>query len=624
MEPAVTAGSLPNLEIESLPSIFAFPDKPPKKPSSVTGRGRERSSESVNVKQARAIAREIAREEIDQEARVNPRQSYEDMKASLVAEILPILLRQLEPAVMRWARREMESTLPEEVVRLVQETLAITRVEESVQASPQEVTKEPQQERIAAPTELPKVVMDQEHEDTRRWLNLMREASGVTQEVPSPHGGTLGDDVYPGLIELKPLNERFTKVLSYRTYRLRKRDSRYDDEVAQGLSKTARQLKHVMTVPIFTGEDPIAVLAFLKNFKFACDETGVAEGAALPLMKYFMGGEARETMLSYVGRGTGFEDARPGVDVIYSYPEAVNWLLLAYAKESVLQASFREVTQMRQVVGESEDQFAFRLRKAALRCGDAFQERSLMAAYIDGLSSYSQHVVRDDVARNPRMSFQDVRMRAQSLGDTARETHRIHNRFRTNLPPVKSARRVNTISLDSEDYPMGNENAILTVGMGTGTPASSESPPTTAPRDPGDNGLRQDEIPARQPKPVNFAEQGGAYNGVSFARRPSQQKEHARPGYPPKPQGGATRPPLKCLICRKMGHVMTQCRMLPQELRMAIRDAQAKEPYNRQELAFLRALTIQEEEGGAEQENFGSGSSSDSLELTENDQPENQ
>jgi len=44
----------------------------------------------------------------------------------------------------------------------------------------------------------------------------------------------------------------------------------------------------------FTGEDEIAVLAFLKKYKYACDETGVAECAALPLMKYFMGAKPRQ------------------------------------------------------------------------------------------------------------------------------------------------------------------------------------------------------------------------------------------------------------------------------------------------------------------------------------------
>jgi len=100
----------------------------------------------------------------------------------------------------------------------------------------------------------------------------------------------------------------------------------------------------------FTGDDEIAVLAFLKKFKYACDETGVAEGAALPLMKYFMGGEAKATMLTYIGLND--IGAQPGVDSINSYPEAVQWLLLTYARESVLHDASREVREMVQGIGE--------------------------------------------------------------------------------------------------------------------------------------------------------------------------------------------------------------------------------------------------------------------------------
>jgi len=81
--------------------------------------------------------------------------------------------------------------------------------------------------------------------------------------------------------------------LSYKTYRLRDRKEQYDGEVAQQLTKICRRMKHAMSGEEFTCQDEIAVLAFLKKYKYACDETGVAEGAALPLMKYFMGGEAK-------------------------------------------------------------------------------------------------------------------------------------------------------------------------------------------------------------------------------------------------------------------------------------------------------------------------------------------
>jgi len=50
----------------------------------------------------------------------------------------------------------------------------------------------------------------------------------------------------------------------------------------------------------FNGDDEIVFLTFLKKFKYAYNETGVAEGADLPSLKYLMGGEAKAKMLKYI------------------------------------------------------------------------------------------------------------------------------------------------------------------------------------------------------------------------------------------------------------------------------------------------------------------------------------
>lgn len=633
---------LPNLELTALPSSGLFSDRPPKLPplaaaSSSKVTRKQPIPDVISMRDFRVVAREIAREEIKLDRDIHPQQSYEDMRASLISEIVPIVSRHMETRIVDGVYQKLRAAFQAELPLFVRDVVLDMQASLPPQSpqsrrsdvnareeAPLLVPTEPPVQREATPAR-----GDKEHEAARRWVDLMRETTANTRMARDSHLEEHQDSSYPGLEEIKPLNERFTKALSYRTYRLRKRDERYDDEVAQRLAKTARQLKHVMTVPLFTGEDPIAVLAFLKNFKFACDETGVAEGAALPLMKYFMAGEARETMLSYVGRGTGFADARPGIDIIYSYPEAVNWLLLTYAKESVLQTAYRQVTQMRQGMGETEEQFAFRLRKEALRCGDAFLERSLMAIYIDGLSSYSQHVVRDEVSRNPRISFQDVRMRAQSLGDTARETHRHYTRVRNNLIPERTprkvtTRRVNTISLETEPQADATGSGeIFAVGMEGEPPLSSESRASSLTR--GSSGVtrREERTPPTQRQLELNPSDNTQSNGrrVEGYNRPTSRTEYPKTAYP-RPQG-MRRTHVKCLICRKTGHVMTQCRLLPREVRMTIKDAQVRDPFDRQELEQLRALVVEPDTntplGGEEDHSDGdSDASSDAAPHPEN------
>jgi len=616
-EPSIHIDPLPSLGLTTLPSTGLFSDRPPRMPSTATAPAsaalKQPPATAVAPQEIRAIAREVAREIAREEVRIDraihPQAAYDDMRASLISEIVPIVTRQLESVVTERVYTRLKTALRLEIPHLVRDAVTEMQDAEAPLSPLSPRSRAGRNDDAARPVRMEPIGGDppnhdprrenREHEEARRWVDLMRESCAQAPHQERPRAEESLDSSYPGLVEIRPLNERFTKALSYRTYRLRNQDNRYDDEVAQRLSRTARQLRHVMTVPLFTGEDPIAVLAFLKNFKFACDETGVAEGAALPLMKYFMAGEARETMLSYVGRGTGFADARPGIDIINSYPEAVNWLLLAYAKESVLQHAYRQVTQMRQGVAETEDQFAFRLRREALRCGDAFLERSLMAIYIDGLLSYSQHVVRDDVSKNPRMTFQDVRMRAQSLGDTARETQRQHSRLRTN-PPIPTqkrvtTRRVNTISVDEGTLAseQGN-NAVLAVAFGGENTPPLDSVDTT-PIGVSEGGVEAGAT-AHTPtqRQLDFNGSDGGRRDRDRGRPLGQRRE-----YPKTPHSRvypSARTPPRCLVCRKVGHVMTQCRLLPQEVRDSIKAAQAREPYDQNERDMLRTLLVDTEE----------------------------
>ena len=63
-----------------------------------------------------------------------------------------------------------------------------------------------------------------------------------------------------------------------------------------------------------------------------------------------------------------FPDARLGIDCITNYPEAVQWLLPAYATEGLLSKATDGVEAMKQGQTETESQFALRLRLAAMSC----------------------------------------------------------------------------------------------------------------------------------------------------------------------------------------------------------------------------------------------------------------
>ena len=65
------------------------------------------------------------------------------------------------------------------------------------------------------------------------------------------------------------------------------------------LATYAKRMKHSLEEK-FDGNEPIAVLDFLRSFKETADHNKVSEGAAARLMPYFLKGAPKEEYRSYL------------------------------------------------------------------------------------------------------------------------------------------------------------------------------------------------------------------------------------------------------------------------------------------------------------------------------------
>ena len=365
-------------------------------------------------------------------------------------------------------------------------------------------------------------------EDAAQWIALAKHGPSATKE----------EDVHPsqwkgppqtGLEERQPLNIMFRQAVSYRTYRLRRRDRRYDASIADKIGDLAKRLKPSMQCPNFSGEDEIAVLGFLKNYKRACDDTGTTEGMALPLLRYFLTGEALSTFLSYIG--PGLRNSQPGVDCIKSYPEAIQWLLNNYARDAVLSEAHSRVIHLCQGPTETESQFGIRLRVEALRCGDIFDERTLIAMYVDGLKAYTRHIVREAISQNPRMTFQALKSMAQSYGDSHREDRQSAYRTRPSAKNNLAPRR--TIRTDAFIGEPVGDMELYALPVDTAAPLETSLPTTGSP-------------------PISIPSSPGRSTNTSVTSTGS-----------PFPRKYT----LRCYGCKEVGHGIPECPLLTEEQR---------------------------------------------------------
>lgn len=74
------------------------------------------------------------------------------------------------------------------------------------------------------------------------------------------------------------MNELLSNAVKYCRYRLSKTSARYDDDVANELNKRTKKTTVQIKDRTFSGRDPVSIIAFLQNFKTACDACNIHEG----------------------------------------------------------------------------------------------------------------------------------------------------------------------------------------------------------------------------------------------------------------------------------------------------------------------------------------------------------
>ena len=189
-------------------------------------------------------------------------------------------------------------------------------------------------------------------------------------------------------MELRPADDRFSLVCSYRRYRLRLRESRATPGISRNLGVWQRRISHVMQRNTFTGRRPLALLNFLASYKRVLDHNEIPEVGGLLLMHNFLQGDALslfETMMNDAGSDTaGFT----------AWPHAVQFLLETYATDVNIEKAVDDLERIRLDPKETILEFKMRLTKAARELAGAYTQDALMTRFIRNLPHAIKDIVR--------------------------------------------------------------------------------------------------------------------------------------------------------------------------------------------------------------------------------------
>ena len=348
-----------------------------------------------------------------------------------------------------------------------------------------------------------------------------------------------------------PLNDLFTKAVDYRTYRLESRSARYEASTARRINRYRKKLDVQMKTPTFGGQDPIAVLGFLAQFKMACDHNGVSEGAAVWCFQLYLTGQAHAFPQSRLHGNSMAIDAEQR-ELSETYAEVVNFLLRTYATDEVFSKAVGDVTSFCQSSNMTEEVYSNQLWDKALRCGTVFSDRRLKFLFVEGLLPATCAQVRNYLATRPSVDYQAVARYAQAFGETHRSARRQSTSFASPQAQSDSVRRGtrNTrtrpvLSVESiSELPTSRRTEtedILAVTDQSVTPSTHSSPPTSYHLSPASSSAGAPMAPAHQ----------GDVRAYPYGRPVQNQRVRFFNQGPPGP------PP--CRFCLDLTHRQEQC-----------------------------------------------------------------
>jgi len=228
---------------------------------------------------------------------------------------------------------------------------------------------------------------------------------------------------HPGLSELKPTNELYRQVCSYRSYRLTDTSTRRSSRGTGKVRDYIKRMEIRLAQHHFSGSDPIGVLDFLSRFTREAEIQEMSEAQALLSLPHFLSGFARSQY-------EAAERVNPQDGGIAEWPEAVQYLLRNYAQNKYISSAIRDLRDTKQGNNETEKEYAIKLNNAVARCGNVHGTSEVITMFIDGLRPTIRSLVTGFREATSKASYLDVVDFASNHGDAVRAQL-------SNTPPLK-------------------------------------------------------------------------------------------------------------------------------------------------------------------------------------------
>ena len=295
--------------------------------------------------------------------------------------------------------------------------------------------------------------------------------SNVLTEVPNMSGPTVGERAVlgmfcPGLKPHRTMVHAFTKVVDYRAHRLSNTEAVVTPKQAEKLGKAKKSISQTTVSAMFTGEDPIDLLGFLRRMVGSFNMSNVSEGEAALMLPWHLGDTPRRVVEQQQE-----EARRQPVPYAATWPYLVHALITRFLDDQTLREAYDAVASARQKEGEDEDSYCDRLQTAASACHNVFSDEEVVQYFIQGLQPVIRGPVSEKLRERSELEQRDIAT-ARRLAVTEGKTHRLRlEEFAAKTQSVTKTVRTRVTA--------GKTTPIMTIGNQGSTapgPAHSANP----------------------------------------------------------------------------------------------------------------------------------------------------
>lgn len=184
---------------------------------------------------------------------------------------------------------------------------------------------------------------------------------------------------------IEPVNDMFSAILGYRTYHLIKKSARYDADGANELHWMAKKTAIQMKDRMFSGKNSRSVIAFIQDFKYACDACKMYEGATVWLFKQFSTGLAEAAVKSRICLPNSISST--DYEFFQFYSSIVQFLSKRYAKDDNIAPLDDEIFGLQQSP-LAPTKLAQKLWTKKLVRGFVYDEKALKGMFLEWIKVF--------------------------------------------------------------------------------------------------------------------------------------------------------------------------------------------------------------------------------------------